>query len=77
MMGFISWGVSKYKFPCKSANLWFNGILDLKHIVVGMGSFIIFGFIDNAGLFFGGCYLEEVFQLLPGSKDANVKIFFL
>eukprot|EP00335_Anophryoides_haemophila_P000050 CAMPEP_0204821484 /NCGR_PEP_ID=MMETSP1018-20131115/20874_1 /ASSEMBLY_ACC=CAM_ASM_000518 /TAXON_ID=46462 /ORGANISM="Anophryoides haemophila, Strain AH6" /LENGTH=107 /DNA_ID=CAMNT_0051933033 /DNA_START=354 /DNA_END=677 /DNA_ORIENTATION=+ len=33
---------------------------------------VVFGFIDNAGLFFGGCYLDEVFSLLPGSDDANV-----
>mmetsp|Transcript_39584 Transcript_39584/g.60857 ORF Transcript_39584/g.60857 Transcript_39584/m.60857 type:complete len:121 (-) Transcript_39584:45-407(-) len=33
---------------------------------------IIFGFVDNAGLFFGGCYLEELFSKFPGSKDANV-----
>lgn len=33
---------------------------------------LVFGFIDNAGLFFGGCYLDEVFALLPGSEDANV-----
>lgn len=33
---------------------------------------VVFGFIDNAGLFFGGCYLDEVFALLPGSEDANV-----
>lgn len=38
-----------------------------------MGGNIIFGFIDNAGLFFGGCYLDEVFALLPGAEDANVK----
>ena len=33
---------------------------------------IIFGFIDNAGLFFGGVYLEEIFAMLPGGFDANV-----
>jgi Na+-translocating ferredoxin:NAD+ oxidoreductase RnfD subunit len=33
---------------------------------------VIFGFIDNAGLFFGGVYLEEIFALLPGGDDANV-----
>lgn len=29
--------------------------------MVGMFSNIVFGFIDNAGLFFGGVYLEELF----------------
>ena len=52
--------------------MWFNGLLSARHILVGGGAFIIFGFIDNAGLFFGGCYLDEVFELLPGSEDANV-----
>ncbi len=33
---------------------------------------IIFGFIDNAGLFFGGVYLDEIFAKLPGGLDANV-----
>lgn len=34
---------------------------------------VIFGFIDNAGLFFGSNYLEEVFSKLPGgATDANV-----
>ena len=41
-------------------------------VFVGMCSNIIFRFIDNGGLFFGGIYLEEVFALLPGSSDANV-----
>lgn len=41
-------------------------------VVIGFGSNIVFGFIDNAGLFFGGCYLEEVFALLPAASDANV-----
>lgn len=37
-----------------------------------MFSNIVFGFIDNAGLFFGGCYLDEIFEKLPGGYDANV-----
>ena len=41
-------------------------------MIVGMFSNIIFGFIDNAGLFFGGCYLDELFSKFPGSDDANV-----
>lgn len=39
---------------------------------VGMFANIVFGFIDNAGLFFGGCYLDEIFEKLPGGYDANV-----
>ena len=37
-----------------------------------MASNVVFGFIDNAGLFFGGVYLEELFEKLPGGDDANV-----
>lgn len=37
-----------------------------------MGGNLVFGFIDNAGLFFGISYLEEIFSLLPGNADANV-----
>jgi len=37
-----------------------------------MGANIVFGFIDNAGLFFGGCYLDEVFEKLPGGNDTNI-----
>lgn len=37
-----------------------------------MGSNLIFGFIDNAGLFFGCSYLDEIFAKLPGASDSNV-----
>lgn len=37
-----------------------------------MFAYIVFGFIDNAGLFFGGVYLDELFEKLPGGLDANV-----
>ena len=33
---------------------------------------LVFGFMDNAGLFFGATYLDEVFELFPYSEDANV-----
>lgn len=45
-------------------------------VIIGMMANTVFGFIDNAGLFFGGCYLDEVFALLPGSDDANVAAGF-
>ena len=76
MTGLMSFGVSKYKFPCKSFGTWFNGEITALNVLCGGFAFIVFGFIDNAGLFCGGCYLDEVFQLLPGSKDANVKYFY-
>lgn len=37
-----------------------------------MGANLIFGFIDNAGLFFGCSYLDEIFEKLPGASDTNV-----
>ena len=62
------------KNPCGSVSEWFNGDegVTIGTVIVGMFSNIIFGFIDNAGLFFGGCYLDELFSKLPGSDDANV-----
>ena len=74
MFGLFSYGIQKYKLPCTSFAVWINGVngVNAKTVLVGMGGNIVFGFIDNAGLFFGGCYLDEVFELLPGSKDANV-----
>jgi hypothetical protein len=72
-MGCMSYGVFIYNNPCSDGNTWFNGdTVTFKTIVVGMGSNVIFGFIDNAGLFFGGCYLDEIFEKLPGGKDGNI-----
>ena len=72
--GLMSWGVYNYKFPCGNFDWWFNGDdgVTLQTIMVGMVGNILFGFIDNAGLFFGGVYLEEIFAKLPGGLDANV-----
>jgi len=63
MFGFICWGISTYMDPCKTFGEWFNGDdgVTAKTFFVGMGANIIFGFIDNCGLFFGGCYLDEIF----------------
>ncbi len=70
----MSYGIYQYQRPCGSFNLWFNGDegVTIGTILVGMFANLVFGFIDNAGLFFGGVYLEEVFALLPGGLDANV-----
>jgi len=40
--------------------------------MVGLVSNIIFGFIDNFGLFFGANFLDEWFMMLPKADDANV-----
>ena len=79
MFGMVSYGVQRYNYPCTNADIFINGTegITLKSVLVGMGGNIIFGFIDNAGLFFGGCYLDEVFELLPGANDANVIIYLI
>jgi len=46
--------------------------ITLSGVMAGLGGNIIFGFIDNAGLFFGSTYLDEIFELLPGGLDNNV-----
>lgn len=54
-------------------NAWFNGdAISLESILVGMVSNIIFGFIDNAGMFFGASFMDEWFLMLPKAEDANV-----
>jgi len=72
--GFTSWFIYYWKVgPSASVNVWFNGEdLSGLSIVVGCFANIIFGFIDNAGLFFGANFLDEWFQMLPGADDANV-----
>jgi len=46
--------------------------LGFTSIWVGMVSNIIFGFIDNFGLFFGAEFMDQWFMMLPASDDANV-----
>lgn len=41
-------------------------------VIVGMITMFVFGMMDNAGLFFGSTYLDEVFEMFPNSQDANV-----
>lgn len=53
---------------------WLNGDnVSLKSIAVGMTSGVVFGFVDNAGLFLGMEALDSVFEKLPFGKEANVK----
>lgn len=56
-----------------SFNKWLNGYpLNFTSILAGLFSNIIFGFIDNFGLFFGANFLDEWFMMLPAADDANV-----
>ena len=70
--GVKSFGVALQMFPDTTFNYWFNGDISGVSIVMGFSTNILFGFIDNAGLFFGCSYLDELFELLPGASDANV-----
>lgn len=72
--GTIAWFTYRYKVgPDASFNDWFNGEnMTITTIMVGFFSNIIFGFIDNFGLFFGSNFLDEWFLMLPASDDANV-----
>jgi hypothetical protein len=72
--GIISWFGSTWKNKDITRSIWFDWDADnfLLSLVVGLSSNIVFGFIDNAGLFFGASFLDEWFQNLPGSDDANV-----
>lgn len=73
MFCLIGYGVSLKEYPCRTfAQFINNGDITVAAVFAGFGSNIVFGFIDNAGLFFGGCYLDEVFALLPAANDANV-----
>jgi len=72
--GIIAWFTYRWKIgPNASFSTWLNGEnLSFTSVMVGFGSNIIFGFIDNFGLFFGSNFLDEWFLMLPMSDDANV-----
>ena len=71
--GFIAYSISNKEYNEKNKkNMPFtlflnNGIekLSLKQILVGMVFGIVFGFVDNAGLWFG---MEALDPYLPGGK---------
>jgi len=70
--------VFQQRFGKADFDRWFNGLLptdaaeSASMIVTGMVSYFVFGFLDNAGLFFGSNYLDDVFQNFPFAEDANV-----
>jgi hypothetical protein len=49
-----------------------NGNITGLSIAVGMASGLVFGFIDNAGLFFGMEYLDPVLSKLQNGHEPNV-----
>jgi len=72
--GVVSYQIFAWKVgPTANFNWWFNGEnITILSIGVGLFSQFIFGFIDNAGLFFGASFLDEWFMMLPAADDANV-----
>ena len=52
--GYISYRLHMKKNPKSNFYTWFNGKnFSIKSVLIGMVSGIIFGFIDNAGLWYG------------------------
>jgi len=72
--GIISWYVTAWKNKGITVSEWFNGNESnfALSLAVGLSSNIVFGAIDNGGLFFGASFLDEWFQCLPCADDANV-----
>lgn len=72
--GIIAWFTNRQRVgPDATFEVWFNGEnMTIVTIMVGFFSNIIFGFIDNFGLFFGSNFLDEWFLMLPKADDANV-----
>jgi uncharacterized membrane protein required for colicin V production len=68
-----AYSVHKCQFPDSDFGVFFNGPKGVRGdtVVVASMTNIIFGFIDNCGLFFGGSFLDEIFSKLPGGDDAN------
>jgi hypothetical protein len=50
----------------------FLGSKKMAGAVVGMGSGFVFGFLDNAGLFFGMDMLDPIFSQIPMGKESLV-----
>lgn len=78
--GLMSYISDKKKDPEMTFSVWFNGNAPTaKAILIGMVSSIVFGFIDNAGLFFGMEALDPVFNKMLGikedGKDATIEGF--
>jgi hypothetical protein len=67
--------MQKQKTFRKRLSYFFNGDnVTLTKILVGMSSGFIFGFVDNAGLFFGMDALDGVFSKhLPYGREDKVK----
>jgi hypothetical protein len=73
LAGILSYREWKKSNPQGTVKEYFNGQNPTtKKIMVGMASGLIFGFIDNFGLFMGMSILDPLLKKLPGAGDANV-----
>ena len=71
--GVMSYKAWKKNNPDGTLKEFFNGkSMTHKSILVGMSSGLIFGFIDNFGLFMGMSILDPLLKQLPGAGDGNV-----
>tara|TARA_B100000401_G_scaffold413535_1_gene333771 strand:- start:710 stop:1195 length:486 start_codon:yes stop_codon:yes gene_type:complete len=70
--GNVSYSIYKQKNPKSNFNEWFNGKnFSFKSILVGMCSGIIFGFIDNAGLWYGMSALDPYIKYYGLGTDGS------
>jgi len=73
VLGYSSYIKWKKNNPDGTLKTFFNGKdMTSKSILVGMASGLIFGFIDNFGLFMGMSVLDPLLKKLPFAKDPNV-----
>ena len=73
VVGRLSYQEWKKNNPEGTVQEYFNGKnMTTKSIAVGMTSGLIFGFIDNFGLFMGMSVLDPVLKKLPGAANPNV-----
>ena len=76
--GFVAYRMANKRYREKngknlSVREWFNGQhVTKKGVIIGMASGIVFGFIDNFGLYMGMSALDPYFKKLPGGNYANV-----
>lgn len=73
LVGVLSYREWKKSNPEGTVREYFNGRdPTTKKIMVGMASGLIFGFIDNFGLFMGMSILDPLIKQFPGAGDPNV-----
>lgn len=72
VFGVVAYNVQKTNEPNLNMNQFLMGNMTALSIGVGMMSGLVFGIIDNAGLFFGMEYLDPVLSGLPNGHEPLV-----